>query len=135
VSFRKDYTDRREWTLAQYQVNYIHLDYRFGFDLSGFNGSDGYLKVVVNVPFTLRDGDTDIAFDPEDISTIGGALKVLHKLAHKVVVYHNGTLEVEFAERLRLHVEKHPRYESWEAAGQGELSDISFLCSPHPEST
>jgi hypothetical protein len=131
VILRKEYEDRSEWALEHYEVNYIHLDCRFGFDLYGFSGSDGYLKIVVEVPFTLTDGDAEIRFDPEDLGTIGGALKILHKLAHKVVVYRNGTLRVEFQDGLSFRVEKHPQYESWEAHGEGELSEIRLLCSPH----
>jgi hypothetical protein len=131
VSLREEYADRREWALEHYEVNYIHLDYRFGFDLYGFSGSDGYLKILVEVPFTLSDGDAEIRFDPEDLGTISGALKILHRPAHKVVVYRNGTLRVDFENGLNLRVEKHPQYESWEAHGQGELSDIQLLCSPH----
>jgi len=80
VILGKEYS---EWAFEHYEVNYIHLDCRFGFDLYGFSGSDGYLKIVVDVPFTLSDGDAEIRFDPEDLSTIGGALRILHKLAHK----------------------------------------------------
>lgn len=132
MSLRRDYPDHREWTLDNYEVNFIHLDYRFGFDLLGFKASNGYLRVVVEVPFVLRDGNRETRFEPEDVTTIGGALQILHKLAYKVAVYHSGKLEVTFQDGLLLYVDKHEQYESWKAHGEGELADIVFLCSPHP---
>jgi hypothetical protein len=128
---RTDYADRREWRLGDYEVNYIHLDYRFGFDLSGFKGSDGYLRATINVPFSLLVGAQEIVYDPENVGEIAGALRILHESAKAIVVFRSGTLEVEFQDDLRLRVRKHERYESWEARGEGELSDIAFLCSPH----
>ncbi len=131
MTVRTDYSDRREWRLEDYEVNYIHLDYRFGFDLSGFSGSKGYLKIVVGVPFRLRERDTEVTFEPDKVEGIGGALRILHRLAERVAVYRNGTLEVHFQGGLRLQVDRHDQYESWEAHGEGELEDIAFLCSPH----
>ncbi len=32
---RRELPDRRVWELSGYEVNDIHLDYRFGFDCSG----------------------------------------------------------------------------------------------------
>jgi hypothetical protein len=128
---RTDYPDKLEWALERFEVSYIHLDHRFGFDLLGFDGSSGYLKVVVNVPFVLSDGRNGVLFDPEDVNKISGALTILHKLARKLTVYRDGALEVDFQDGVRLRVEKHAQYESWEMQGEGELQDVTFLCSPH----
>ena len=76
-------------------------------------------------------GNSETIYDPEDLGTIAGALQILHKLAKSVVVYRRGTLTVNFQDGWRLRVEKHPQYESWEAEGDGELSDIAFMCTPH----
>ena len=128
---RTDHRDRREWILGNYEVNFIHLDYRFGFDLYGFKGSDGYLRATINVPFTLRIGESERTYEPERPGEIAGALQILHKAAKSVVVHRNGTLEVMFEGDILLRAEKHPHYESWEASGEGELSDINFMCTPH----
>jgi uncharacterized protein DUF6188 len=128
---RTDHGDRREWALGHYEVNFIHLDYRFGFDLYGFKGSDGYLRTTINVPFILRTGDRERTYDPERTDEIAGALQILHKAAKSVVVHRNGTLEVMFEGDILLRAEKHPQYESWKATGEGELSDIAFMCTPH----
>lgn len=129
---RRDYPDRKVWDLTDYEVNYLHLDWRFGFDCSGTRGRDGYLRVTINVPFTLETPSGPAVCDPEDISSITGALHILHKDARAFTVHASGRLETEFTEGLRLWVDKHDRYESWEAQGEGELSEISMLCSPHP---
>lgn len=129
---QNQFDDRREWTLGQYEVNYIHLDYRFGFDLSDFRGSNGYLKIIIEVPFFLRDGTNETVIDPVDLVSVCDALQILRKLAQKIVVHRSGMLEVFFQDDLSIKAEKHPQFESWEATGEGELSDIAFLCSPRP---
>lgn len=54
VTRRTDCPDRREWILGTYEVNYIHLDYRFGFDLHGYCGSVGNASIVIGVPFSIH---------------------------------------------------------------------------------
>ena len=131
MTTQKVFPERREWILGSYEVNYIHLDYRFGFDLYGYKESNGYLRVIIMVPFFLLEGEAEIIIDPLDAKSVCEALQILHKAGEKVIVYQSGTLEVFLQGGLTLRVEKHPQYESWEAKGEGELSGMAFLCSPH----
>jgi hypothetical protein len=128
---RQDSPGCRRWDLASYEVNYIHLDYRFGFDCSGFSDRDGYLRVTINIPFCITGTDGSVVYDPEDTQAIGGALLILHKDVVDLTVHATGRLEVRFDGGIVLSVDKHVQYESWELHGEGELADIQMLCSPH----
>jgi hypothetical protein len=83
------------------------------------------------VPFEIADAAGSRAFDPQDLASIGDALTILHRDAVSLTVHASGRLEAAFANGSVLAVDKHERYESWEARGEGELSDISMLCAPH----
>jgi len=128
---RKDFTDRRVWDLSGYEANYIHLDYRFGFDCLGTGDRHGYLSITINVPFRLLSPDGEYVYDPEHLETIAGALRILHRSALTLTVYASRRLDTKFDGGFGLTVEKHAQYETWEARGQDELADIAFLCSPH----
>ena len=124
---RKDFNDRREWILDDYEVNYIHLDYRFGFDVYGY----GCCLIIIGVPFVLACGGVETIHMPDDLDSIAGALKVLHKKALRIAVHRSGTLVVDFDGDLQLRVDKHQEHEAWEAHGEGELFGIQFMCTPH----
>jgi hypothetical protein len=131
MAVREADPDRRTWDLMNYEVNYIHLGYRFGFDCAGTKNRDGYVAFTINVPFQLTSPDGQTTFDPEDLTTIAGALVILHRDVISVTVFGSGRLEARFAGDLSLSVDKHPQYETWESHGQGELADLTMLCSPH----
>jgi hypothetical protein len=127
VTLRNDEPDRREWVLGNYEVNYIHLDYRFGFDLLG---SSGHASIVIEVPFSVQGPSGTSTHDPAAVSDICGALQILHKQAERLTAFRDGTLEVAFQDGILLRVAKHAQYESWEAHGDGELEELAFLCTP-----
>lgn len=123
------FTDRRECHLINYSVTFLHIDYRFGFDVSGAAGN---VNFIIEVPFALELSSAKLQVVPDDITSVVHALPILHRPVDTLVVYSDGTLSVLSADRSVLSLAKHSRYESWEAHGMGELVELALRCTPHP---
>jgi len=127
-----EYADRRVWNLEGHDVTYLHIDYRFAFDCWWlYNKTNNSLSVTIEAPFELRYLDQTVICVPEDVSTVKEAISILHKPISFLTAFRDGRLLVTFSDGTELEVAKIPRYESWEAQGEGELADLALLCTAH----
>lgn len=125
-----EHDDRRIWDIDGHEVTFLHVDRRFSFECVW--AGQNRLSVVIETPFTLRLSDRIVICDPEDIHSLKDALFILHKPLASLTAFRDGRLLITFSDATALEVAKHPKYDSWQAHGEGELQDLDLLCSPHP---
>jgi len=124
-----EYTDRRVWDIGDHKVTYLHIDSRFAFDC--WWAENNQLSVIIETLFTIRYTDRTVICKPEVINSVKEAVSILHKPLSMLTAYRDGRLLVTFSDGTELHVSKHPKYESWQAQGKGELDDLALLCTGH----
>ena len=126
VDSEKPLSERR-FDLTGYEVTFLHIDYRFGFDCLAGSKRNGSLEIVICKEFSVIRSGIVGACNPETGSGLADALIILHKPLASLTVYRTGLLIVRFVNEMRLEVEPTGCYEAWESRGTGDLSEISFL--------
>jgi hypothetical protein len=122
---------RRHWTFNGYEVTRICLDYRVEFQCVHKLPNSGSISIIIGAPFTFWDPTGQAFCDPAESSTVGSALMVLHSPLRSLTAWADGKLEINFGTGVRVVVNKDPQYESWEVVGEGEVAEISMLCTAH----
>jgi hypothetical protein len=122
---------RRQWTFTGYEISRLWLEYEMGLLCTSTPPVIGSLSIRISAPFTVRSSTGEIFCDPAETLSIGSALAVLHAPLRSLTAWADGRLDIELGTGLRVVVNRNPQYESWEVVGDGELAEISMLCSAH----
>ena len=79
-------------------------------------------------PFNVRHAGIDVGYSAEndDVATLSGALKLLHKVALTAVALKDGTLQIVFVDGDVLSVAPDPHHEAWEMSGPNGLKIVSL---------
>ena len=136
-----EYRDRREWDLSGFTLVRLSFDYRTTLLMyqstpksslvSALEGPQNSLTVDIESPCLLRTGSQIQPMDPERSDSMAPLLPLLRHCLVSLTVFRSGLLVLTFEDGTELWVPKDEQYESWQAVGNGELSDIAMLCSPH----
>jgi hypothetical protein len=112
-------------------IHQLRLGYQLELLASDAGWRDDPLSVVIEAPFSVTgDGETTTA-DPQDPSSLGMAVKLLHRVVDDVSV-DGGTLRMSFTDGTLLVVPPLDRYEAWNISGPGSQL---VICTPGGELT
>jgi hypothetical protein len=121
-------SDRRLWDLSGFTLDRICIDYQATLLFSQPGSS---VTVVIEEPFTLRAGVHINLITPDQALSVTPLFPVLHTEAVSLAAYRNGQLCIAFGDGTEITVPKSVQFESWHTFGDGELTGIGMLCSPH----
>jgi enamine deaminase RidA (YjgF/YER057c/UK114 family) len=132
LSFNED--GSYDLDLKGFQVNYCHVDMRFGLDMLRplkIGPAQQSVSLTINSPFDAVIEGKSLHFEPgKDFSHLGPVLTLLWRTVESVHIAADGVLEAAFEGQATIRVPRDQHYEAWEF---NERHGIMIVCTPDGE--
>jgi uncharacterized protein DUF6188 len=122
-------TDQHDWELQDVAVTQLVVDPGALRIIAWHAEGSAEFRLGSVFSYTEPDG-LERKVDPDQTEQVSPLLALVSRPLDRVTVRRSGELRLAFGDGSSIQIDPDPRFEAWEARGDGAFEELSYLCGP-----